>query len=244
MNPKVSIVVPAYNEAALLPMTLQSIREAIATLDEPAEIIVVDDDSTDATAEVARAGGAVVVPVKCRQISRVRNSGAAAARGEWLIFVDADTQITPEAVQATVRALRNGAAGGGCRVKFDGYVPFYARRILLPVFTRLYFWFKLAAGCYLYCTRAAFEQAGRFDERMYAGEEAALSRALGRVGRFVLLDEMVTTSGRKLRTYSMLEMMWILLRLAIGGQRGAMRKERSVMQVWYGPRRDDPSAGE
>src|SRR5215467_13374571 len=87
----ISFVVPAYNEERLLGRTLAALHSAARALSQPYELVVVDDGSTDRTAAIATAGGATVVSVQFRQIARVRNAGAAAATGEVLIFVDADT---------------------------------------------------------------------------------------------------------------------------------------------------------
>ena len=79
---------------------------------------------------------------------------------------------------------------------------------------------------------------GGFDERLFGAEEAAMSRALHRQGRFVILRESVTTSGRKLRAYSAREVLGLLARLAVSGRK-AVRK-REGMEIWYGERRPDP----
>ena len=94
---KLSIVVPAFNEERLLPGTLDSINAAAQAFDAAGgwELIVCDNNSTDRTAEIARAAGARVVFEPHNQISRARNTGAAAATGEWLLFVDAAAQQTP-----------------------------------------------------------------------------------------------------------------------------------------------------
>ena len=94
----ISFIVPAYNEEAVLGGTLDHIHAAARTLDEPYEIVVADDASTDRTAEIAREHGAQVVSVHNRQIAATRNAGARAAQGEYLIFVDADTPVTPSLV--------------------------------------------------------------------------------------------------------------------------------------------------
>jgi len=122
----VSFVIPAWNEAALLGHTLESIRAAAAALNLAHEVVVADDSSTDETAEIARQAGARVISVHHRQISATRNSGARSAGGDMLIFVDADTLVTREVVGAAVRAIRDGAVGGGCAVQFDGRIPRYA----------------------------------------------------------------------------------------------------------------------
>jgi len=73
---------------------------------------------------------------------------------------------------------------------------------------------------------------------MYAAEEAAISKALQKQGRFVVLRERVVTSGRKLRAYSGWEILQILCRLAFKGRKGLQQREG--LDIWYGPRREDP----
>jgi hypothetical protein len=97
-----------------------------------------------------------------------------------------------------------------------------------------------ACGCFVYCTRAAFEAAGGFDETMFGGEEIEISRALARQGRFVVLRDCVLSSGRKMRTHSASEILGTLLRIGIRGKRGVRRREG--MELWYGERRSDPGA--
>jgi len=235
----VSFVVPAFNEERLLAGTLKAIHAAASALDESAEVIVIDDASTDGTKTVAHSHGARVVSVNCRHIAATRNAGAREARGKWLIFVDADTSVTIEVVQAAVAAMRAGAVAGGCDVRFDGRLPLYARVLIaaaLPVYQAL----GLAAGCFIFCTREAFDAVGGFDETLFAAEEAVLSRALHRQGRFVILREQVITSGRKLRAHSAREVLGGLLRLALGGRRAMGRREG--LEIWYGERRKDPGA--
>jgi cellulose synthase/poly-beta-1,6-N-acetylglucosamine synthase-like glycosyltransferase len=108
-----SFIVPAHNEQACLGRTLQAIHASAQAAGQPYEIIVVSDASTDTTAEVSRQHGATVLSVAHRQIAATRNSGARAARGERLFFVDADTRIHARALRSALRALEKGAVGGG-----------------------------------------------------------------------------------------------------------------------------------
>jgi len=233
----VSFVIPAYNEEQLLGSTLTAIAHAARAQQLAFEMIVVDDASGDHTSEVARLHGARVLCVNFRQIAATRNAGARESSGEWLVFVDADTTIGPDVLREAVTALQEGAAGGGCALRFDGRVPRYGRvliALILPVYRAL----GLAAGCFLFCTRQAFDAVGGFDESLFAAEEAVLSRALRRQGRFVLLRAAVLTSARKLRAHSAREVMWTLLRLAFIGPRAVRR--RDGLDLWYGQRRADP----
>jgi glycosyltransferase involved in cell wall biosynthesis len=233
----ISFIVPAYNEERLLGATLDALHAAARAAGELYELVVVDDASTDRTASIARRHGAVLVSVAYRQIAATRNSGVRKAKGDQFIFVDADTIVNEAVVRAAVEAMRGGAAGGGAGVEFDGAVPLYAR-LLLPILVRLFRAVGWAAGCFLFCTRSAFAAVGGFDEAFYGAEELVMSRALKRHGRFVVLRQTVTTSGRKLRTHSVREMLGIIGRLALRGPRAV--KQREGMELWYAERREDP----
>src|SRR3990172_9085891 len=99
----ISFIVPAHNEQASLGPTLEDIHKAARAVGQPYEIFVVDDASTDATPQIAAQNNARVVSVNHRQIAATRNSGARAAQGERLFFVDADTTANPIAVAAALR---------------------------------------------------------------------------------------------------------------------------------------------
>jgi hypothetical protein len=150
------------------------------------------------------------------------------------VFVDADTLIDADVLRAALAALRSGAVGGGCAVRFDGSVPAYAR-IVTPLLVASFRTLGFACGCFVFCTRAAFEATGGFDEKLFGAEELAFSRALARLGRFVVLRESVATSGRKMRTHTGWEILGALGKLAIRGPRSVRRREG--MEFWYGKRR-------
>jgi glycosyltransferase involved in cell wall biosynthesis len=233
----ISFIIPAYNEESMIARVVESIRSAVAAADDipGAEIIVVDDASTDRTAEIARAAGAKVIAVHRRHISAVRNAGAGAARGDVLIFLDGDTLLPQETLRAALHALRDGAIGGGCAVRFDGEVPLYARASL-PLLVIAFRWLRLAAGCFIFCRREAFEEAGGFDERLFASEEVAFSMAMKRRGRFIVLHQHVVTSGRKVRQYTIREILATLLREGLRGPWACRRRES--LGFWYEGRRE------
>ena len=233
----ISFVVPAHNEERLIGATLDAIHAAARATREPYEVVVASDASTDTTAEIARAHGARVVDCRHRQIARVRNTGARASSGEVLIFVDADTLISADLVRATLDAIERGAVGGGASIRVEGRLPWWGPPLVWTVSEtmRVLHW---AAGCYVFCTRAAFEATGGFDERVFVSEELFFSEALKRIGRVVILREQVVTSGRKLRTHSG----WDVLRLAGGLLRHGPRllRSRDRLSLWYGDRRHEP----
>jgi glycosyltransferase involved in cell wall biosynthesis len=231
-----SFVVPAHNEAQLIAATVARLHEAGSRTGEPFEVVVVDDASSDGTAALAAAAGARVVGATVRHIAAARNIGARAASGDYLFFVDADTWLPDDTAAAALRAMREGAAGGGARVIFDGPVPRYAQPGVAAIlgFFRLT---NMTVGCFMFCTRQAFNRIGGFDERLFATEEVAFSRALKRVGRLQLVEPAVVTSARKFRTHSLREM----LRMALGGLNvGRAVRSRHRLGLWYGARRHDP----
>jgi glycosyltransferase involved in cell wall biosynthesis len=233
----ISFIVPAYNEEALIGGTLEALNRAAETLGEMYEIVVADDASSDGTANIAEAHGARVVRVERRQIAATRNAGAREALGDKLIFVDADTRVNETVVRAAIDAMNRGAAGGGSGVNFDGKLPRYAERVH-PAMMRIFRALGLACGCFLFCTRRAFEAAGGFDEKLFASEEITMSRALRRQGRFVVLRESVTTSGRKLRMYSGKDVLRLFAGILLAGPKAL--RSRDALEVWYGGRREDP----
>ncbi len=235
-KPHLSCIVPAHDEAALIGSTLRALQAAVRDCGVPCEIIVVDDASSDATAALARDEGARVVRVEARQIAAARNAGAAVARGDVFVFVDADTRVPGRVLRGVVAACAGGAVGGGAVPRFDEPLPRLAR-LWVSLATRLYLRAELAAGCFLFCKADAFREVGGFDERLFAAEEVVLSRALRRAGRFVILRDEVLTSGRKLRTHSGLELLGVMGRLMLAGRQGL--HDRSRLGVWYGPRRPD-----
>jgi glycosyltransferase involved in cell wall biosynthesis len=233
----ISFIVPAHNEEVLLAATLQAAHAAARAVACPYELIVADDASTDRTAAIAAAAGARVVAVAHRQIAATRNAGAHTARGDHFIFVDADTLVGEAVIRAALRAFDEGAVGGGAAIRFDGRVPRWAS-FLLPAFVWTFRVSRTAAGCFLFCTRAAFEAVGGFDETLYGAEEIFMSRALKRQGRFVVLREAVTTSGRKLRAYTAGELLRMLAWLAVRGPNSV--RSREGLGLWYDERRPDP----
>ena len=143
--------------------TLNALHAAGRASNHAYEIIVADDASTDRTAEIALQNNAELVSVAHRQIAATRNAGAKAARGDWFIFVDAYTLVNESVVLAAMHAMRHGAVGGGSGMRFDEPSPIYAR-FLLRLVVRLFRATGLAAGCFLFCTRNAFDAVGGFDE--------------------------------------------------------------------------------
>jgi glycosyltransferase involved in cell wall biosynthesis len=244
-----SVVIPAYNEEKCIVGCVRSVFaacEALAARENLAddfsfEVIVVDNNSTDQTATLAKSEGASVVFEPRNQISRARNRGAAAAQGEWLLFLDADSTLSEGLLTDTVAAMRSGrVAGGGTLVRF----PKNAARIV-RVTARLWGFlsrtFRWAAGSYLFCRADIFREAGGFDESLYISEEIDLSARLKRAGRrqgleFVILTRFpVETSDRKVHLYGPAAHLKFLCRLLLAPRK--TRRDAKRCDLWYSGKR-------
>jgi glycosyltransferase involved in cell wall biosynthesis len=232
--PDYALIVPAWNEEAVIAQTVGQLRTVAEELGRPYELVVVDDASSDRTAELAGAAGARVVRVEKRQIAAVRNAGAAATTAPWLVFVDADTWLPETVLRNALLELDAGAVGGGSRVSFDGRGHPLAEGFF-EVFKVLWYSQELAAGCFLFARRDTFEAAGGFDERWFAGEEYWLSRALKAQGRFAFLREEVVSSARKQRAGHGIGMLVRLLGLTVLFLAGVRRplQSRKHLGFWY-----------
>ena len=192
---KLSIVIPAFNEAKRIAACVQSVLSALQANPRPdlaSEVIVADNNSTDATAELARRSGAVVVFEPVNQISRARNAGGKAATGDWLLFIEADAWLSAETMADMLRVIENGqCAGGGCVVAMD-QAPFLGRHLI-----RSWNWLaracKWAAGSFVFCRAQAFRDIGGFSQELFAAEEIEFSRKLKRWARAKGLKVVILT---------------------------------------------------
>ena len=241
---RVSVVLPAFNEEKLPPAALAAVRDAAAAFTARGwewECVVCDNNSTDGTAAVARAGGATVVFEPVNQIGRARDAGARAATGEWLVFIDADSTPSAELFADIAERIASGRAlGGGSTVELEPGTPRYARFVcgLWNLCSRLAGW---AAGSCVWVEAEAFRAAGGFGTEYYAGEEVFLSRRLKTLARrsgrrFVILAQHpLRTSSRKLKLYTLTEAGRFFFRMLFTAGRAAKRPD--ACHLWYDGRR-------
>ena len=240
---KISIVVPAFNEERLLGASLAKIQAAAGALLRRAwdvELIVCDNNTTDKTAEIARAAGAIVVFEPVNQIARARNRGAAAATGDWLVFVDADSHPSAELFADVAAAIVAGRClAGGCTLRLDE--PFFVAGLITKCWNLVSRTGRLLAGSFIFCETAAFRELGGFSDQLFAAEEIELSRRLkqlaARKGRTVVIlhRHPLVTSARKMRLYTPREHLAFLGR-AIFRQRRTLTS-RQASYLWYDGRR-------
>lgn len=170
---EISFIIPTYNEENFLPKTMDSIRRHLRGR-YPYEVIVVDHGSTDRTVELARAAGAVVyVRREAKTISDLRNFGVGHARAPILVFLDADTSLTPEWADnfpdAYAEIQRNPLTITGSKREVPCSAGWVSR-----------FWFKSdknnahpthLGGGHIITTKLLFDKIGGFSSAMETGED-------------------------------------------------------------------------
>jgi len=166
MNPEISIVIPAFNEALRLPASLDRIEGFLKTSGLSAEVIVSDDGSRDATAEVVRQRAATWPQLKLVSSGKNAGKGAAVqlgmaeARGRYRIFSDADLSVPIDDLEKLLRPLRAGAgvaiASRGLKdSQVELHQPWY-RETMGKVFNRLVWIFVLSGVHDTQCGFKAF----------------------------------------------------------------------------------------
>ncbi len=240
----ISFIVPAYNEEKLILSCLQSLRVSAQEVIPPDwewEMIVVDNNCTDRTADLAAGAGARVVFEGINQIARARNAGAREARGDWFVFIDADSTLTPGLMADTVSAMTVAdIVGGGAWVGFPD-TPFWTVRVSVAFWNRLSSFKQWAAGSYVFCRADVFRALGGFSDQMYFAEEIEFS---GRVGewaakekmRFVILRKhRILTSDRKAHLYKVRDWLRLVWRFIQSPRRAVRGKDKP--DIWYDGRR-------
>jgi hypothetical protein len=205
-EPSVSVVVPAYNA---MPDVLEAVDSVLAQEVPPAEIVVVDDRSSDGTADALRArfGDRVrVLAGRYGSASAARNAGWRAASGEWIAFLDADDLWLPEKLSASLALLAAAphadwcfTDGGGRALDGQEHPSILARWVDLeepycgsPVGELIDVNFILTSSVLV--RRSALEALGGFDESLSHAEDVDLWIRLSRRG-------LATASGRVLVRY-------------------------------------------
>ena len=240
---KISIVIPAFNEERLIAETLRCVIAATTAFTRrgwQTELIVCDNNSTDRTAEIARDAGAKVVFEPVNQIARARNRGAEAATGDWLVFVDADSQPSAELFGDVAEQIQSGRClAGGSTVRLDGHYPKAgAATGLWNWISRTFHWL---AGSFIFCDAAAFRKIGGFSNELFASEEIDLSRRLKKLARaegkkiVILHRHPLVTSARKVQLYTLREHLSFLAKTIL--TRGKTLNSREACHTWYDGRR-------
>lgn len=202
-----SIVVPVLDEARGIAATLAPLQ---AARQANAEVIVVDGGSRDATCALARPLADAVLQAPRGRAAQM-NAGAAAAKGEILVFLHADTTLPSNALEAIGAAIDGGREWGRFDVTIAGSHPMLTVvSMLMNARSR---WSGIATGDQaIFVRRDTFFAMGGFPQ-IPLMEDVALSRALRRVSRPAALADRVVTSGRRWERrgiYRTIVLMWRL----------------------------------
>lgn len=231
-----SIIIPAYNEENYLANTLIALKQAMLQISLEGEIIVVDNNSSDDTAKIAKEHSVKVIFESINQISRARNAGARTAQGRYLIFVDADTIIPAALLQQALKNLESEKIiGGGACIAGDMPLHF-SMQILLQLWNWISTMTHNAAGSFIYCQNNAFKEVDGFSEAVYASEEIWLSRNLKKLGKKknqtfeIIKQPPVITSMRKMQWYSPLRIYIYVLLLTVFP---FTVRIKSLCKIWY-----------
>jgi len=200
---KISVVVPAYNEEKYLPLTLEKIGVSLSKVDCVWEIVVVDNESKDATAQIAENFGAKVVSEGEHNIARVRNTGAKNSVGDVLVFIDADTLVPETLFQKILEAMKNEKCfGGAAAVDYEKFERKWMKYYLLG----WQFWgtvFNMKQGAAQFCRKSIFDELHGYDETVFMGEDVLFYWKLSKFTRrnngflhFIKTPKVVTSARR------------------------------------------------
>lgn len=203
--PKFSVVIPARNEEKLIGRCLDSIRKAASSIDGSVQVIVVLNRCTDRTEDIARAAGCEIVREDAKNLAQIRNAGLRAATAQYLITIDADSEMSTNMFVEIHRALSNEQIVGG------GVLIIPERWSLGIALTALYLlpialWYGITAGLF-FCRKSDFDAIGGFNEALHSVEDIDFARRLKAHGkrtgrRFAnLMRCHIRTSCRKFDTF-------------------------------------------
>lgn len=227
--PSLSIIIPVLNEAGTIVHALDVLQEFRK---QGAELIVVDGGSTDNTRELAAAQADLLVRSPSGRGCQM-NAGAVTAQGEVLLFLHADTQLPPSALQKVRAAVSKGALWGRFDVRIEGRVPG------LGLVAFMMNWRSRFSGIAtgdqaIFVTREAFHQVGGFPD-IPLMEDIVFSDRLRAIARPACLSDKVRTSGRRWEKHGLLNTIVMMWRLRLRFHYGADPQELA-REYGYAPR--------
>lgn len=242
---KLSIVIPAFNEASYLPRSLSSLRQSELFLTDrttdSTEVIVVDNGSADATARVAQEFDVSVLSEKRRGIAIARNTGARAASGDILIFLDADYRVLPSFLARIAQAYKfdQELPAAGVRVALEpGEIDPITRGLGYATLAAVRMLWNMSFGVAAF-RRGCFDALGGYDETVYGVEDLDIlerlrkSHGSGRDCYRVLNKVLVFASARGFYRGGRLGMGLMVstyIRMAISP---SSRRDMSKCGYWY-----------
>jgi len=241
---RISLIIPAYNEAEFLPQLLETVdaaRQCYRYGAAAIEVIVADNGSTDRTAAIAAGRGCAVELVEERRIASARNGGARRAVGEVLAFVDADMKIHDQTFNAIEDALEMAkVVAGATGVRLERWSLGIA--LTYALFMIMVWTLKMDTGV-VFCRREDFETVGGYDERRFFAEDVQFLLDLRRIGRrrgqrlIRLRTVKALASCRKFDTFGDWHYFTDLFRLMPLVLRSPSATNQFAKDYWYGDQR-------
>ena len=177
----ISVVTPAHNEELFIGKCLCSVGAAAKEISVEVEHIVVLNRCTDATGEIVNKFGARVLIENSRNLSRIRNKGAEASKGDIIVTIDADSRMSANMLAEVLKNLGSGKCiGGGVKI-----VP---ERISLGILFSLsivapfVLWHGVSAGMF-WCLKKDYNAIGGFDENLACIEDIDFGKRLKKYGK-------------------------------------------------------------
>ncbi len=204
-TPLVSIIIPAYNEEKYIEPTLKAIKSQTY---RNIELIVVDNNSADNTVKIAKKYADRVVVEKKQGVTYARNRGAKEAKGEILLFVDADTVLEKRCIEEIVRAFSDPKVV--CATVFIKSTGKFIYRFLYFI-SSLFIWLTsfftpTFSGMVLICRKNVFEKVGGFDESLITCEDLDLTRKMKKYGKCIFISKAIAySSPRRLEKLGVLK---------------------------------------
>lgn len=192
---KISVIIPTLNEEKLIEHTLKNVRKVAPE----AEVIVVDGGSKDKTVQIAKKYAKVFHARGT--IATARNVGAGEATGEILLFLDADTILTREFIDETLKYMRvpEVVGTGGMimplKTSLLTEMVFYFFNILIML--SFLYWRPVLAGTCVAYKKKYFMEVGGFDEQMVASEDFDLCKRISKKGKVVFFRHIVIRTSRR-----------------------------------------------
>jgi glycosyltransferase involved in cell wall biosynthesis len=207
-KPFISIVIPAHNEEEFLPATIEALRKQTY---RPYEIIVVTNGCSDRTAEVVRGKCDQLYELEERGLGPARNLGAAKARGNLLLFLDADTILEPNALYIIARKFKRHHSAGTLKGVPDYDKASYKLIYFLKNFVHKSHAHHGSSGVIL-CWKDHFDAVGGFDNELYLRENSDLMKKLRQFGsyRYISTTPAITSMRRYEKTgTSEMVLLWL-----------------------------------
>lgn len=233
---RLSLVIPAYNEEKYLTETLEAVKFALARISEH-EVIIVDNQSTDATRDIAESFGAKIMDEVERNIAKVRNTGGFAADGEVIVFLDADTLVVPGVFEKINEAMSDKrCVGGSVAVEYEAPRN---RQLFMRWFMRLWTVLgrltKMRQGALQFCRSDIFGELGGYDITIYVGEDIEFHWRLDKLakkreGFTAFVEEpKVQTSSRRWEKMGLVRMLFFTHPITIF----LMWRVQPMWKDWY-----------